>query len=334
MSCARTLPWSRQRRARLALVMALVVTALGWVGAARASATEPVFDTTYDTRLGNILRGTMSTSSGDYLALQDLGAQSLAGDLTASHVLGQLQRVRADIGDAVPLRKISLPGGPTRYYFWTNSGEYWQKIQYPKLGGGWSLTGNIAGSHPCAVSESDPIGVDFHLLNAPSGLGCFIEADQNYNDDDATIYRRATFGSFPAGQTVSWANYCQYASAPWTYHPSLCVAHIVTDHELWGDMAPLSNMQVYASQTYDQSIGYTWWDTSWNPFNAPTTQSTSLSDGRAEIDDADNATLRQWLNHLFDAADYGAPLPVQQTMGNCAQTPNNLASDPCEQARR
>lgn len=327
---------SVQRLIALAVLTLICLVAMA-AGADKASATEPVFDTTYDTRLGNIVRGTLSASSADYLALEEEARKSEAGDRTASRVLGMLQRLRADTGNAVPLRKFSIPAdGSVRVYWYTNGGDYWQKLRTGTGGPGWYWGGMAAGSYVCSLSNPAPTpGYDFHQLYI-SGAGCYMEALPNYNDDDTIRGRRTAFASGAGGVGIEFDGGCQHAIAAFNYAPSPCVAAIFPDRLFWVNLDGITNQQVYTTQTYDVFVGYQWWDTSWNPFNAPTSQSTALTDTRALIDDADNALLRAWLNHRFDPANYTAPLPEHRTLGAAGCTPggNNLDANVCEQASR
>lgn len=334
--CAEALRRGHRGNALTALLL-LVALLVGMAGAARAQATEPVFDTAYDTRLGNILRGTLSTSSADYAALEAEAVKSKAGDRTASRVLAQLQRVRAEIGNAAPLRRISLVGfGARTYAFYNSANTYVQALGNARgTGSSWYWSGHIAGSHICALSTTLAPGEDFHDLRGP--YGCFMEAETNYNDTPQIVAARGTYLGGAGGYGITFDGGCTHLVAAWTYAYSDCAAAWYPDHLFWDRFHPVSNMQPYTNQSYDVMVGYWWWEPIWNPSAAPTDQATSLTDGRAKIDDADNGILRAWLNHLFDPANYRAPLPVGQTMGTCARGDdgfNIIDANPCEQVIR
>jgi hypothetical protein len=323
---------TRRARAVVAVVIALVAAL---TGAAQASATEPVFDSTYDARLGDILRATMTSSSGDYLALQALGDRANSGDLMATRILAQLERTRTEIGNAVPLRKVSLPmDGRQTYAFYTSANTYWQELGNDWNLTGWYLGGHIGTDHHCAVPGGDIPGEDFHELRSTT-YGCYMEDHANYNDTTPIVDARSIFQNGLNANTKKFDAGCQYTSAPWVYHYSDCVGAYVTDHALWMRLQPVSNLEIYTSQTYAVWIPYQWWDPSWDPWSAPTSQSTSLTDGRAKIDDADNRELRAWLNHLLDPTHYREPLPIRQTFGNCSGADAGQLDDTnCQQVMR
>lgn len=317
----------------LALAAALLVAL---AGPARATATEPVFDSTYNTQLGNIVRITLSTGSDDYQALELESKRAKAGDIAARRIMGQLGRLRSEIEAAPPLRFLTLVHDSSGHASigqqfdrasdskWTNYSESFG----PKSTSTYTTVvyeGRSATQALCTNSSSVDPGVPFHRVKA-NGI-CEVESEDDWNAPPSVDELQEILGT-GAGIHEEYGG-CAYFPFPYVVEASPCLATWIPSHDLW-EMMETGNTQPLGSQTVDQVVPLSYYNT-WSWSSAPPSQTDALTASRALLDDADYKLLRQWLNHRLDPEHYPEPISPRQTLG--AGCDSNLAPIECGQAR-
>lgn len=337
--CAATRPRPRGGAFGWLVVLAAVMVAVIGAVPSQAQATEPVLDTAYDTRLNNIITMQMSTSSSDYLALEDLAANQ--GE-TGQQVLRELGRAR--------VKTRQMPG--LGYAFYQNfgfGGESWtlnwligtwhgarwislKTDKMPAMGEQTQVKTRWSGLRP-----GDPICGGFPNATEPLVVWTGGGPGGNYlckkGQEDGylagTTFTKEFNRAFASanGTGMATPEGCPYQAEPWgDYIESACAAKFLTEDAIW-DYMTVSNTKPWTSGLPWSKVSETYhWQEDWTQ---PTdswvlnTTRTLLQSGRYDV-------LRAWLNHQFDPANYPMPVPDAATRGICE---NNLERDECLQAK-